>query len=69
MTLILKFLIELVSLLIHTDLLSFNFLNKLGFFSKFAKNSIIFVIFNIFIFRTNYVISKEITQLFCSLLI
>ena len=41
------------------DLLFLGFLNKLASFSKFAKNSITFVISNIFIFKVNFIIRKN----------
>ena len=43
----------------YVILLTFSFLNKLCFFLKFAKNNITLVIFNIFIFKTNYTITKN----------
>ena len=49
----------------YTNLLSFGFLNKLSTFPKFENNSIAFMIFNTFIFRANYTISKIATQFFC----
>ena len=45
----------------NTDLLSFSFLNELGFFPKLTKNNIIFTVSNIFLFRANYAISKNST--------
>ena len=43
------------------SLLSLDSLNKLGFFPKLVKNSITFVIFDIFLSRANYAISKNAT--------
>ena len=53
----------------HTDLLFLKFLNKLGFFTKFVKNSIIFIISDTFTFETHHIISKDITMLFYTLFI
>ena len=41
------------------NLFFLDFLNKLNFLSKLAKNDVIFIIFNIFIFCANYTISKN----------
>ena len=41
------------------DLLFLNLLNKLSFFSKLIKNSIILVISNTFLFSANYIITKN----------
>ena len=51
------------------DQLSSDLLNKLGFFSKIYKNIIIFMISETFIFRTNYIISKNAIYLFYTSLI
>ena len=42
----------------YTNLLSLGLLNKLGFFPKLAKNCIIFIVFDILVFRINHTISK-----------
>ena len=44
----------------YTGLLSFDFLNKLGFFLKLVNNDIIFIISNTFVFRANSTICKNI---------
>ena len=46
----------------YVNLLLFSFLDKLGFFLKLIKNSITFVISNIFIFKVNFAIDKNNTQ-------
>ena len=45
----------------YADLLAFSFLNKLYFFLKLAKNSVILTVSNIFLLKTNYVIGKSCT--------
>ena len=52
----------------YINLLFLSFLNKLGSFLKFAKNSITFLISNTFAFRVNNTINKNATQLFSFLL-
>lgn len=44
----------------YANLLSFSLLNELNFFTKFIKNNVILIVFNIFTFRTNYTICKNI---------
>ena len=51
------------------DLCFLNISNKLSFFSKFAKNDNILIMFDIFAFNVNCVINNNDIQLFCALLI
>ena len=44
----------------YTDLLSLNLVNKLSFILKWVINSVILIIFNIFLFITSYTIYKSI---------
>ena len=43
----------------YANLLSFSFLNKLDFFSKFIKNGITLIVSNTFKFKVNNIISKN----------
>lgn len=59
----------LTSLINHrANLLFFGFLNEFGFFTKFLKNSVIFIRSNTIILEANYAISKIDTLLFYTLL-
>ena len=42
------------------SILFFNLLNKLAYFLKLKKNNITFILFNTFLFKAKYTMSKSI---------